>query len=158
MRKKFGRLKFYADGLKLSLESPEGEGGYPCNFKADVIYNLTEDNALEISYAATFDADTLCNLTNHSYFNLNGAGNILNQKIQILAEYYTWANAESIPDGRILPVANTPLDLRELIAIGKQIGEDFDELNFTHGYDHNFCVGEIGKLKEGARAQEILFL
>lgn len=151
--KKIWAAEILAEGLKLSLESPDGEGGYPGNLKVSVIYNLTDNDELEINYKATSDENTLCNLTNHSYFNLNGAGDILNQKIQILAENYTWANSESIPDGRILPVANTPLDLRELTVIGEHIDEDFDELNFARGYDHNFCVGELGKLKEVARAQ-----
>ena len=141
------------NGLKMSVESPEGECGYPGNIKVTVIYNLTEDNALEISYIATTDADTLCNLTNHTYFNLDGGGNILRQKIQIFADYYTWANEESIPDGRILPVEGTPMDLRNLQEIGVHIDDDFDELNFGHGYDHNFCVGKLGEMKKVARAE-----
>ncbi len=142
-------------GLKLSIESPDGEGGYPGNFKAQVIYNLTDNNALEISYSATSDADTLCNLTNHAYFNLDGfgSGDILNQKIQIFADSYTWANSESVPDGRILSVKNTPMDLRKLTKIGEHIDADFDELNFGHGYDHNYCVGKIGELKKVAQAE-----
>ena len=142
-----------SDGLKLTVESPDGEGGYPGNIKVSVIYNLTDDNALEISYSATSDADTLCNLTNHTYFNLDGGGNILNQKIQIFADSYTWANSESIPDGRILPVDNTPMDLRKLQEIGAHIDDDFDELNFGRGYDHNFCVGKLGEMKKVARAE-----
>lgn len=151
--KKIWAAKISAGGLELSVESADGEGGYPGNFKAAVTYSLTDENALIIDYAATADADTICNLTNHTYFNLDGGGSILNQKIQIHADSYTWANAESIPDGRILPVAGTPLDLRELTAIGAHIDEDFDQLKFASGYDHNFCVGKLGELKEVARAE-----
>ena len=151
--KKIWVAEIISDGLKLSIESPDGEGGYPGNFKADVIYNLTDDNALEIFYAATSDADTLCNLTNHTYFNLNGGGDILQQKIQIFADAYTWANAESIPDGRILSVEGTPMDLRTLQAIGEHIDDNFDQLNFGRGYDHNFCVGKLGEIKKVARAE-----
>ena len=151
--KKIWSAEILPDGLKLSVESHDGEGGYPGNFKATVIYALTDDNALEISYAATSDADTLCNLTNHTYFNLDGGGDILKQKIQIFADAYTWANAESVPDGRILPVENTPMDLRKLQAIGEHIDDDFDQLNFGRGYDHNFCVGKLGEMKKVARAE-----
>ena len=141
------------DGLKMSFESPDGEGGYPGNFKATVIYNLTDDNAFEISYFATSDSDTLSNLTNHTYFNLDGGGNILRQKIQIFADFYTWADKESVPDGKILPVEGTPMDLRNLQEIGAHIDDDFDELNFGRGYDHNYCVGKLGEMKKAAHAE-----
>ena len=151
--KKIWSAEVVGENLKLTVESPDGEGGYPGNLKATVIYTLTEENALEISYSATSDADTLCNMTNHSYFNLDGGGDILSQKIQIFADSYTWANAESVPDGRILPVENTPMDLREVHKIGEHIDDDFDELNFGHGYDHNFCVGKLGEMKKVAFAE-----
>ena len=151
--KKIWSAEVIGENLKLTVESPDGEGGYPGNLKATVIYTLTEENALEISYSATSDADTLCNMTNHSYFNLDGGGDILSQKIQIFADSYTWANAESVPDGRILPVENTPMDLREVHKIGEHIDDDFDELNFGHGYDHNFCVGKLGEMKKVAFAE-----
>ena len=151
--KKIWSAEVIGENLKLTVESPDGEGGYPGNLKATVIYTLTEENALEISYSATSDADTLCNMTNHSYFNLDGGGDILSQKIQIFADSYTWANAESVPDGRILPVENTPMDLREVHKIGEHIDDDFDELNFGRGYDHNFCVGKLGEMKKVAFAE-----
>ena len=151
--RKIWSAEITGDGLKLSAESHDDEGGYPGNLKVTAIYNLTDDNALEIFYSATSDADTLCNLTNHTYFNLDGGGNILNQKIQIFADSYTWANSESIPDGRILPVDNTPMDLRTLQNIGAHIDDDFDQLNFGRGYDHNFCVGKLGEMKKVARAE-----
>lgn len=153
--KKIWSAEVVGESLKLSVESPDGEGGYPGNFKATVTYTLTEENALEIDYSATSDADTLCNMTNHSYFNLDGfgSGDILNQKIQIFADSYTWANNESVPDGRILSVENTPMDLREVHKIGEHIDDDFDELNFGRGYDHNFCVGKLGEMKKAAFAE-----
>ncbi len=148
--KKIWSAEILPEGLKLSVESPDGEGGYPGNFKAEVIYNLTDKNSLEIFYSATSDADTLCNLTNHSYFNLDGGGDILNHKIQIFADSYTWANVESVPDGRILSVEGTPMDLRKLKKIGEHIDDDFDELNFGRGYDHNYCLGKFGEMKKAA--------
>ena len=151
--RKIWSAEIIGDGLKMTAEAPDGEGGYPGNIKVTVIYNLTEDNALEINYSATADKDTLCNLTNHSYFNLNGDGDILNHKIQIFADSFTWASAESVPDGRILSVENTPMDLREVHKIGEHIDDDFDELNFGHGYDHNYCVGKLGEMKKVAIAE-----
>lgn len=139
------------NSLKLSLFSPDGEGGYPANLKVEVIYTFTDNNELEISYQATADADTICNLTNHSYFNLNGEGDILGHSLQIFADNYTWANDESIPDGRILTVQDSPLDFREFKKIGEKINDDFDQLNYANGYDHNYCINDYdGSLKKAA--------
>ena len=88
------------------------------------------------------DQDTICNLTNHTYFNLDGfqAPPVLDQTIQIFADTYTWADSESLPDGRILDVAGTPMDLRQPTRIGAHIDDDFDELQMGLGYDHNWVL------------------
>ena len=146
----------YSYGLKFKYTSPTGEGGYPGTLNAAVTYYLSDENELIISYEAEANEDTICNLTNHTYFNLNGfaSGSVLNQKIMICSDNYTWADQESIPDGRILSVENTPLDLRKLIAIGEHIEDNFDELNFGHGYDHNWCIKDFnGELKKAAYAE-----
>ncbi len=154
--KKIWQAEIIDDKLKLTCKSADGEGGYPGNLTATVTYSLSDDNELKIDYEAASDADTICNLTNHTYFNLNGfdSGSMLNQKIQIFADNYTWANDESVPDGRILSVENTPMDLRKLTRIGEHIDDDFDELNFGHGYDHNWCINNFdGSLKNAAHVE-----
>ena len=61
--------------LVLTIQSPDGDNGYPGNLTASVTYTLRSDNALDISYSATTDKPTIINLTNHSYFNLSGDPN-----------------------------------------------------------------------------------
>lgn len=130
------------EGVKLTYHAKDGEGGYPGNMTVSVLYSLSNDNELSISYEATCDQDTICNLTNHTYFNLDGfeSPSILDQKIQLFADTYTWADEESLPDGRIMEVAGTPMDLREPTRIGEHIDEDFDELRMGKGYDHNWII------------------
>ncbi len=130
------------EGVKFTYKAKDGEGGYPGNMTVNVVYSLSNDNELSISYEAVSDQDTICNLTNHTYFNLDGfaAGPVLDQKIQIFADKYTWADAESLPDGRILDVAGTPMDLRKPVRIGEHIDDDFDELQMGKGYDHNWVL------------------
>ena len=65
------------DALVLRRVSPNGEEGFPGTLKIEVRYRLTERNELEMDYRATTDADTVVNFTNHSYFNLNGGGDVL---------------------------------------------------------------------------------
>ena len=132
------------EGVKLTYHAKDGEGGYPGNMTVSVLYSLSNDNELSLRYEAVSDADTVCNLTNHAYFNLDGfaAGPeaMLNQRIQIMADTYTWADEESLPDGRILEVQGTPMDLRVPLRIGAHIDDDFEELKFGHGYDHNWVI------------------
>lgn len=128
--------------VSFSLNSPDGDQGFPGNLKVCVTYILTEDNSLILSYEAVADADTVLNLTNHSYFNLAGhaSGDVLNQKVWIDADYYTEADAESIPTGRILPVKGTPMDFNTAKPIGRDIDCDYEALVFGKGYDHNWIL------------------
>ena len=98
-------VKYFGDTLLLEAESPDGEDGFPGNLKISVRYILTEDNALRMDYRVSSDADTVLNLTNHTYFNLDGEGDVLNQKLKLYASRYLEGNNETCPTGRILPVA-----------------------------------------------------
>ena len=76
--RKLYRVKSFGDTLLMEAESPDGEDGFPGNLKIAVRYTLTEDNAFRMDYRVSSDADTIVNLTNHSYFNLDGGGDVLN--------------------------------------------------------------------------------
>ena len=131
--------------LTLALTSPDGEEGYPGTLLVKVTYTLAK-GCLTLEYLAQTDRDTLCNLTNHSYFNLNGhsAGDVLSQELQILADEFTPVDPEGIPDGRILTVSGTPLDLRSPTQIGSRIDEDVLQLRQVGGYDHNYVLRGTG--------------
>jgi len=59
--------------LLLTLDSADGDEGYPGTLHAQVSYQLTDDNAININLTATVDdKPTIVNLTNHAYFNLAG--------------------------------------------------------------------------------------
>lgn len=64
----------YVEGTKvrMSLLSPDGDGGYPGDVLATVTYYLDQSNAFHIQFEATASKTTIINLTNHSYFNLAG--------------------------------------------------------------------------------------
>ena len=114
------------DGVRFTTVSPDGTDGFPGNLEVKVTYTLTVDDALSIRYEAISDAETICNITNHSYFNLEGctAPSILDHTAEIYADTFTWADAESLPDGRILPVAGTPMDFTTPRRIGDRIDAD----------------------------------
>ena len=120
--RKLYQVKAFGDTLLMEAESPDGEDGFPGNLKISVRYILGEDNALRMDYRVSSDADTIVNLTNHTYFNLDGGGDVLNQKLRIYASRYLEGNNETCPTGSILPVENTPMDFRA----GKPIGREID--------------------------------
>ena len=143
------------DRAVLTLESADGEEGYPGTLRVKVTYAL-EENALSIRYQANSDRDTPCNLTNHAYFNLDGqgAGAVLEQEIAICAQCYTPTDADSIPLGTVEPVEGTPMDLRILTPIGACIDKPFIQLIQGRGYDHNYVVnGPLGQLRPAAQAR-----
>lgn len=138
----------------LTLESPDGEEGYPGALSLRVTYRL-EGRALSLHYEALAQGDTVCNLTNHSYFNLagQGSGPALDQLLTLHASRYTPADATSIPLGTLEEVAGTPMDFRSPTPLGQRIGEDFEQLKLGSGYDHNYAVdGPMGVLRPAARA------
>ena len=118
--------------------SPDGDQGYPGALTARVIYTLTTNGELRISYEAETTKPTHINLTNHAYFNLAGKGHVLNQLLQIDAQFYTPTDKELIPTGEILSVEGSALDFRKW----RSIGSTMDQLpkNYS-GYDHNFVLG-----------------
>lgn len=133
-----------AAGLKLHLVSPDGDEGYPGELTVTVTYMLTNENALEIHYEATTDAPTVLNLTNHSYFNLDGAGNgdILDHSVTINADRFTPVDETLIPTGELRPVEGTPFDFRTAKPLGQDIGADEEQIKFGGGYDHNFVLNK----------------
>ena len=144
-----------ADKAVLTLDSPDGEEGYPGHLQAKVTYAL-EGDTLSIRYEAVSDQDTPCNLTNHSYFTLDGqgSGSALEHTIQLYASQYTPTDETSIPLGRAEPVEGTPMDLRQPTPIGAHIGEPFQQLIWGKGYDHNFVVdGQPGAMRPAAMAR-----
>jgi len=137
--------------LQLTYLSKDGEEGYPGNLSVQVIYTLTDGNALRIDYSATTDQETVVNLTNHSYFNLAGAGDILAHRLQLYAARYTPVDHGLIPTGELAAVAGTPFDFRQSTPIGRGLGDPHQQIRFGRGYDHNWVLDATGgKLAQAA--------
>lgn len=127
---------YQKSSIRFSLQSPDGDQGFPGNAQIHVTYAL-ENFALKISYDAVSDQDTVFNLTNHSYFNLAGHDKWERGGKQILsmpARFIVAVDDELIPTGELPSVEGTPFDFREPKAIGRDLGEGLS------GYDHTFEV------------------
>lgn len=127
-------------GVVLKLVSPDGDQGYPGTLETKVTYELTDDDELDMRFHAVTDKTTVANLTQHSYFNLDGEGTILDHELVIPAERYTPVGAGLIPTGELAPVAGTPFDFTEAKPIGRDIEADHPQLELGLGYDHNWVL------------------
>ena len=138
--------------LELTYLSPDGEAGFPGNLSVKVTYKLTDDNAVDIRYEATTDKATVVNLTNHSYFNLSGVpgSQIVDHQIMIDADTFTAVDETLIPTGVLEPVEGTPMDLRQLVTIGNDIDNPYQQLVYGGGYDHNWVLNNGGDITKVA--------
>jgi aldose 1-epimerase len=139
----------HAAAVRFTAVSPDGDGGFPGKLSVTLVYRLTDDNELQLEYTARTDKATAVNLTNHTYFNLSGGKDILDEILYLPAERYTPVDATQIPTGEVQAVKGTPLDFTHPVAIGARIGEMKGD---PGGYDHNYVLSmEAGKLKLAAR-------
>lgn len=140
--------------IEFVLHSPDGDQGYPGTLDMHVTYELTEDNELRLIYDAVPDQDTIINMTNHSYFNLDGhdSGNVLKELVTLDADYFTRADAQSIPTGELVDVTGTPMDFRIPRALGEAIDADYEAVRLGKGYDHNWVLKNNGKFDKVAQA------
>ena len=139
------------NAISLKRISPDGDNKFPGNVEAVVKFELTDDNAIEITYDATTDAPTIINMTNHTYFNLSGDFNntIEESILQVNADFYTPADETYMPTGEVRPVEGTVFDFRTPKAIGADFASGDAEIAAAGGgYDHNWCLNTKGNQDE----------
>lgn len=130
--------------VKLSYLSKDGEEGYPGNLTTVVTYSFSKDKTLSIDYLVTTDQPTIKNITNHAYFNLSGnvKKDILGHELMINADQFLPVDEGLIPTGELRSVEGTPMDFREPTPIGARIDEEYKQLEYGLGYDHNWILNK----------------
>lgn len=165
-----GGVSVNAEGeeeLGLTLDSKDGEEGYPGNLKVNVRYTLGNDDSMRIMYSAYTDQATIVNLTNHAYFNLHGnrGKDVLDHIVCIDSDQSVECNDELIPTGNIIPIKHTPVDFTRPRAIGDRINESFPGHLFSgkgyavsyvlNGSQNTLRLAATVKESEGGRAIEL---
>lgn len=136
-----------ADGpaVEMTLQSPDGQWGFPGNKNVKVTYTLTKDNGLKIDYEATTDKACFFNLTNHVYFNLKGEGmgDILDHVLVVDANSSTAVGDSTlIPTGEIVDIRGTAMDFTTPHTVGERINDPMPQLHMGGGYDHNYILNK----------------
>ena len=136
----------------LTLDSPDGDQGYPGNMHVVATYTWGEDNSLTLSIKATTDAPTIVNLTNHTYWNLDGedSGSVLGHTLKLNASRWLVTTDALIPTGELASVDGTPMDFRTAKPIGRDIKADFPALKYGKGYDNCWVLDGAPGLKLAA--------
>ncbi|SER90513.1 aldose 1-epimerase [Gracilibacillus ureilyticus] len=152
-------------GLTLTLNSPDGENGYPGNLRMTVTYTLTNDNALSITYEGVADQKTVLTSTNHSYFNLSGnlESDIQEHEITLDSSKFVELDEQLIPTGDIVNVDNTAFDFRQGRQMKDGVSSSYKQnLVANHGYDHYFLfdhskdVSAVVRDKESGRELKVI--
>ena len=153
-RKVWTIAKSEGNSVAFTATSADGEENYPGALEVVVIYELTDDNEVNIHYQATTSKPTILNLTNPSYFNLGGArgGDVLGHRAQVMADQFVAADNDLIPTGKLAAVAGTPLDFTTPHTLGERIEKLKVGTGNTGGYDHCFVIrGTAGTLRPAAK-------
>ncbi len=137
------------DAVEFTMDSPDGDGGFPGHFQVTLRYRVVNDETLELVYEGGTDAPTIVNMTNHSYFNLNGhnSGAIIGHELMIRAAERTEV-IELIPTGKFIPVAGSAFDLNEYRPFTESVKE------LPHGFDDNFVLSHDREIDAGAFCPE----
>jgi len=152
--------KHQFNSITFSLESPDGDQGFPGKMTMSVTYTVEEDTSLSITYKGISDKDTVFNPTFHGYFNLDGmvSDSILNHKLFLNCTRFTPTDEYSIPHGEIASVSGTPMDFTAAKEVGQDIGADFNQLKWAGGYDHNFIIDQSPETLSEAYSDDDLSL
>ena len=142
-------------GVRFSRLSPDGEEGYPGNLACTVTYWWTKDDVCRIEYEAATDKPTVVNLSNHTYFNLKGqnGGYVMDHELQVEADHYFRNTAKYVPDGAMLPVEDTPFDMRSPHRIDYAIDTPDPQLQIMRGF--SVCWALRSQTGELARAADL---
>ena len=114
----------------LSVDLPDGEGGFPGNRRITARWELGAAGTIDLTLEAETDAATLINLAHHPYWNLDGSEHWAGHVFEARASAYLDAE-DGMPTGAVVPVDGTRFDFRAARPIPRDAGP----------IDHNLCLG-----------------
>lgn len=139
--------------LQLTTHVTKGTAGYPANIAIAVCYELSE-LGLVLRYEVTCDEPCPINMTAHPYFNLSGTDAAIDDhELMIRSNAFLAIDNESIPEAMV-PVVNTPFDLRQPQRLADQISQAHPQLQVAKGFDHCWLLDGAPEFREVAVLSE----
>ena len=136
------------DYMTFSTFSVGGEENFPGNISLSVKYTF-KNRLLMIEYLATTTATCPLNLTNHTYFNLDGKGDILGHKLQLNSKYYMPVDDSVLATGEVKLTAGTEFDFKEEKVIGPAVLALAEKQPGVRGIDHHFfCDNAVSEYRK----------
>ena len=136
------------DYMTFSTFSMSGEENFPGNLSLSVKYTF-RNGLLMIEYLATTTATCPVNLSNHSYFNLDGKGDILGHKLQLNSSFYLPVDNNTLATGIPTAVDGTEFDFRQEKLMGPAILSWAEKQPSAKGIDHHFfCDSAISEYRK----------
>ena len=132
-----------ANRLRLTYVSAAGEEGYPGELTAHVTYSLGEDDSLEIDLRGDDDRAHSGEPRQSRLLQPHRGSAVKpfsNTGFESTPRRFTPVDATLIPTGEARMVAGTPFDFRRATRIGRRIDARDEQLQFGHGYDHNWVL------------------
>jgi aldose 1-epimerase len=100
------------DAVRLELDLPDGEGGFPGNRRVAATFRV-EGTSLHLHVLVTTDAVTPVNFANHSYWNLDGGPTWAGHRLWVEADRYLPTTDDFTPTGEIRAVEADGMDFRK---------------------------------------------
>lgn len=130
--------------ITFSYVSPNDEEHFPGELTVNVTYTLTEANEVKVCFKAKSSEDTIVNLTQHSYFNLNGhTESVENQNLWVNAKKIVETSESMIPTGNYINLNQHAFDFSEAKACPTAIDSTF----VLEGRTAAVLYGRCSKLK-----------
>ena len=132
------------DALVLTLNSPDGDQGYPGNLKLQIVYSLS-DASLVISTSAICDQTSLVDPTQHTYFNLNAdhAQSILNHQLKLNSDLLYEIDEDGCTGSSTLKTIHTPFDFTQRKPLKEAMDFSHPQIQRVEGIDHYFLKHDL---------------
>lgn len=113
---------------EFSLESLDGEAGFPGHLKVTATYEIRDPDILRLTVSARSGKDTLINICHHPYFNFAGGGTIEGHTLCLASQHYLPSGDDLIPLGHVEDGTGGPFDFAEPRPLSR------------HDYNHTYCL------------------
>lgn len=115
------------ESITFTIETPDGDGGFPGSHSASVKYTLSSDGTLTLSYLVASSRKCPVSVTNHAYFVLDDRDDRY-LSVSIPSDYYIAVDPEHLIPLSSNPtcVKGTDYDFNSPTLIGARRGGEYD--------------------------------